>query len=76
MQEEGCSNSNKCVKENDLRRPAYEDYPYYCVTCACFPSTVRVSLENGKSVTMSELQVGDKVQTGKMFRSIHLVLRF
>ena len=30
----------------------------------CFPSTAKVNLENGKSVRMSELQVGDKVQTG------------
>ena len=30
----------------------------------CFPSTARVSLENGKSVTMSALYVGDKVKTG------------
>ena len=30
----------------------------------CFPSTARVSLENGESVTMSELQAGDRVQTG------------
>ena len=31
----------------------------------CFPSTGRVNLKNGKSVTMSELNVGDQVQTGK-----------
>ena len=30
----------------------------------CFPSSARVLLENGKSVTMSELQIGDRVQTG------------
>ena len=30
----------------------------------CFPSVSVVNLDNGKSVTMSELQVGDKVQTG------------
>ena len=32
----------------------------------CFPSTARVNLENGKSVMMSELQVGDIVQTGNI----------
>ena len=49
---------------------------YECKTCPpppppantggddCFPSAARVSLENGKSVMMSELQIGDKVQTG------------
>ena len=35
-----------------------------CCNKKCFPSASRVSLENGESVTMSELQVGDKVQTG------------
>ena len=37
-----------------------------CVGCVlqCFPSTARVSLENGESVSMSELQKGDRVQTG------------
>ena len=30
----------------------------------CFPSSFKVSLENGDSVTMSELQIGDRVQTG------------
>ena len=32
----------------------------------CFPSSAKVLLENGKSVSMSKLQVGDKkqVQTG------------
>ena len=44
--------------------------PGYCCNCqfcpkGCFPAASKVSLENGKSVTMSELQVGDKVKTGK-----------
>ena len=30
----------------------------------CFPSVAKVMLENGTSVRMSELQAGDKVQTG------------
>ena len=30
----------------------------------CFPSSAMVKLNNGKSVTMSRLQLGDKVQTG------------
>ena len=35
-------------------------------TCSlgCFPSTSTVNLENGKTVTMSDLQVGDEVQIG------------
>ena len=31
---------------------------------SCFPSVSRVKLENGKFKPMSELQMGDKVQTG------------
>ena len=39
---------------------------YGCCPCAkCFPSLARVSLENGESVTMAELQVGDRVQAGE-----------
>ena len=30
----------------------------------CFPSISKVKLESGKIVTMSELQIGDNVQTG------------
>ena len=30
----------------------------------CFPSSVKVRLEDGRSVPMSELQEGDRVQTG------------
>ena len=33
---------------------------------SCFPSTASLNLHNGKSVTMSELQIGDKVQTGRV----------
>ena len=33
----------------------------------CFPSSGNVLLENGKSVTISELHLGDHVQTGKAF---------
>ena len=31
----------------------------------CFPATSKVNLIHGKSVTMSELHIGDQVQTGK-----------
>ena len=46
---------------------------YVCCNCApaysssssgCFPSLVKVNLENGNSKAMFELQVGDRVQTG------------
>ena len=44
-----------------------------CCNCHkydCFPSAGKVKLENGKVVQMSELQVGDKVQTGNNFRKV------
>ena len=31
----------------------------------------KVKAKNGKVVTMSELQIGDKVQTGTNFESVH-----
>ena len=37
----------------------------------CFPAMAEVKLKNGKSVTMSELKIGNKVQTG-----IDLVISF
>ena len=33
--------------------------------CKCFPGTARVTLERGESITMSELKIGDRVQTGR-----------
>ena len=44
-----------------------------CCECrdrTCFPSGARVSLENGASVSMTELKVGDKVQTGEIIMFI------
>ena len=38
-----------------------------CDSSSCFPSASKVSLESGKSVTMFELQLGDRVKTGKSF---------
>ena len=32
---------------------------------SCFPAIATVKLENGNSVTMSDLQIGDQVKTGK-----------
>ena len=42
---------------------------YQCKICKsnkkkCFPGSASIKLENGRSVRMSELQVGDRVQTG------------
>ena len=37
-----------------------------CCKCpASFPGAGTINLESGKSVKMSELQIGDRVQTGK-----------
>ena len=33
---------------------------------SCFPSAARVNLQTGETVTMSELQIGDRVQTGEL----------
>ena len=39
----------------------------------CFPSASKVTLENGKLVTMSELKTGDKVQTGNKEKKFSVV---
>ena len=38
--------------------------PDHCCPC-CFPGTGTINLQSGKSVKISELQIGDRVQTGK-----------
>ena len=37
----------------------------------CFRSMAKIKLENGHLVTMSELQIGDRVQTGREIISFH-----
>ena len=68
----------KCGQYYDPRSNLFECAPCYCqdkgecdcdtgcCECGngCFPSTARLTLENGKFKTMSELNMGDKVQTG------------
>ena len=39
---------------------------YWLECCECFPESAKVSLENGKSVIMSELQIGDAVKSGEL----------
>ena len=34
--------------------------------CNCFPASAKISLENGKSITMSDLQIGDAVKSGEL----------
>ena len=36
----------------------------HCPSGGCFSAKSTVKLDTGKEVTMSELQIGDKVQTG------------
>ena len=33
--------------------------------CNCFPASAKVFLQNGKSMMMSEVQIGDQVESGK-----------
>ena len=55
----------KECEENGCKCVELRDGQWHCCDChRCFPSTARVSYENGKSVTMFELQIGDRVQTG------------
>ena len=60
--------ASRCARRCDPPRQ------YLCCECIdpCFPSTARASLENGRSVTMAELQIGDKVQTGKDITNVLL----
>ena len=42
----------------------------------CFPSMATVEGENGKSVALSELQVGDRVKTGFNVKIVLYILIF
>ena len=60
--------------EVDLTKCKKACFPDFtsCCDCGeknCFPSTSKIKLANGKSVMMSELQLGDQVQTGNTFFS-------
>ena len=56
-----CECEETCVNWFTLRRESCG---------SCFPSSATVNLENGKSRAMSDLQIGDKVQTGISFTTI------
>ena len=47
----------------------FDDNGQECCRCVkrCFPAAARVSLENGNVVKMSDLHVGDRVQTGGLW---------
>ena len=53
-----------CQRHKYVLTQAYAVY-FHFVGKSCFPSQTKIRLENGEIVTMSELQEGDKVQTGK-----------
>ena len=60
-----CQTAYGCWKGWELRScwPP-ENYDGCHANKGCFPSSVKVRLEDGKSVAMSDLQIGDRVQTG------------
>ena len=47
-----------------LTGPNGEEATSDCKPCGCFPSDATVKLANGKTLAMSDLQIGDRVQTG------------
>ena len=49
---------------------------YFSDQAACFPSTVKVNLKHGKVVKMSELKIGDQIQTGSNIEEYHFILTF
>ena len=58
----------KCASCKRYYRPAWGKSG--CCECnPCFPADAKLSVESGKLITMSELEIGDKIQTGrKMFK--------
>ena len=42
----------------------------------CFPSTAKVKLESSKLVTMSELQIDDQTETGRILRAVENIHQF
>ena len=59
---------NAICKLDGCKYSCWPDY-FSCCGCgrkkSCFPSASKVNLDSGKSVTMSELQLGDRVKIGK-----------
>ena len=54
----------KNVLENDLEK-CFTSFSSSDIPGGfCFPAMARVKVENGYSMTISELQTGDQVQTG------------
>ena len=73
--------SNGCKKYygEDVENP-FGIEPKCCAECnpssGCFPAGARISLESGESLTMSQLQTGNRVQTGmeKSYFHLHFIL--
>ena len=57
-----CDNTYHCCVAPPPPPPASEN---------CFPSSARLMLESGKSVTMSELKIGDRIETGEQILSLN-----
>ena len=60
----GCEDGFYCASAED--RGTQENYYACCSAPDCFPASAKVTLENGKSVAMSELQIGDTVKSGEL----------
>ena len=56
----------KCKASCDMHFCDYNAHINHYECCNCFPASAKVSLENGKSVTMSGLQIGDAVKSGEL----------
>ena len=57
----------ECTRDGWWCEKAYNAAGQSAISCChCFPASAKIFLENGKSVTMSELQIGDAVKSGEL----------
>ena len=61
-----CDSAFRCYKSGWIADCCWpvEDDDICVYDTGCFPSSAMLSLGNGKTMVMSELEVGDRVQTG------------
>ena len=68
-----CCPSNACNCKCGIVKKSFQDLfslvdlqnTYSCKKCkGCFPGASSIKLKSGRSIAMSELQVGDHVETG------------
>ena len=70
-----CRQDDKCVCRNFILFPGWNIGSPYCCSCKsdpCFPGAANVILDNEKTIKLSELQIGDRVQTGLTLHLINL----